>query len=297
MTHSILASSPIGVFDSGVGGLTVVRALRHHLPLETICYFGDTARVPYGTKSADTVRRYSAEIARFLLSHDVKMIVVACNTASSCALDEIRRVFPGPVLGVVEPGVQTALEATQSRRIGLIGTRSTVNSGAYQRLLLEADPGLHIVSQACPLFVSLVEEGWENEAITEQIARRYLRELVEAKLDVLILGCTHYPLMAEVIQRVMGDGVRLVSSAEAAARQAVEVLRQLNLNAGEKRYKDLFYASDDIQSFKKLYQRIFGEEEGTFAEAPSDFFALVQEINKFKERLFTGSIQWFEPQV
>jgi glutamate racemase len=288
-------SSAIGIFDSGVGGLTVVQALRNQLPNETLCYFGDTARVPYGTKSAETVKRYSVEIARFLKTHDVKMIVVACNTASSCALDEIRQVFKGPVIGVVEPGVRAAVRTTQRGRIGLIGTRSTVKSAAYQRLLLQENPALHIASQACPLFVSLVEEGWEEEEITYQIAKKYLTPLLEEQIDVVILGCTHYPLMTGVIQRVFGNDVVLVNSAEEVAKEVERTLREHHLCAPHKIYLDLFYASDDIASFKMLYQRIFGDEKGSFVEAPSDFFQLVQEIDQFKGKIFTESLQWFSP--
>ena len=288
-------TSAIGIFDSGVGGLTVVQAIRNYLPNETLCYFGDTARVPYGTKSADTVKRYSVEITRFLQSHDVKMIVVACNTASSCALPEIRSVFDGPVLGVVEPGVRAAVAATKTGRVGLIGTRSTVQSGSYQKHLLEQNSSLHIQSQACPLFVSLVEEGWENDEITYQIAHRYLHPFIENALDVLIMGCTHYPLMTHVIQNVMGESVHLVSSAEEVAKEALAMLESMDLMAEEKAYKDLFYASDDIAGFKKLYNRIFQDENGTFVEAPNDFFHIVQEINKFRDQLFRDSIQWFQP--
>lgn len=294
-SESRRASAAIGIFDSGVGGLTVVQALRKKLPNETLCYFGDTARVPYGTKSADTIKRYSVEIARFLKTHDVKMIVVACNTASSCALDEIRQVFTGPVIGVVEPGVRAAVRASLSGRIGLIGTRSTVKSAAYQRLLLRENSSLHIASQACPLFVSLVEEGWEKEEITYQIAKKYLNPLLSEHIDVVILGCTHYPLMAGVIQRVCGEGVVLVNSAEEVAKEVEYTLREMHLCATHKTYQDLFYASDDIASFQMLYRRIFGVEDGRFVEAPADFFELVQEIYKFKGKIFTESLQWFTP--
>lgn len=289
-------SSPIGIFDSGVGGLTVVQSLRRYLPNETLCYFGDTARVPYGTKSAETVKRYSMEISRFLQSHNVKMIVVACNTASSCALDQIRSVFSGPVIGVVQPGARAALQATKTGRIGLIGTRSTVRSGTYQRYLYQENPQLLVIAQPCPLFVSLVEEGWEEDEITRDIARRYLANLVKENLDVVILGCTHYPLMAPIIQSVMGHEVQLVNSAEEVAKEVKTTLTDLQLLSIKKTCKDLFYASDDIENFKSLYRRIFQEENASFTEVPADFFAIVQEINKFRDRkIFSDSIQWFDP--
>lgn len=289
------AEKPIGIFDSGIGGLTVVKSLREMLPHEVLCYFGDTARVPYGTKSADTIQRYSMEITRFLKSHDVKMIVVACNTVSSVALPPIRELFDGPVLGVVEPGVRAAIQATRSGRIGIIGTKSTVQSGTYQRHLLEKNPSLHIIAQACPLFVPLVEEGWENESITADIARHYLTPFIREELDTVILGCTHYPLMADVIQGVMGERARLVSSADEVAREVRRTLTELNGLNAHKRVKDLFYASDDIAGFQRLYERIFGNRDAAFREASSDLFAILQEVYRFKGKLFADPATWFEP--
>lgn len=286
---------PIGIFDSGVGGLTVVQSLRALLPNETFCYFGDTARVPYGTKSAETVKRYSVEITRFLKSHDVKMIVVACNTVSSVALPPIREQFGGPVLGVVEPGVRAAIQTTRTGRIGVIGTKSTINSGTYQKRLLEKNPSLHIIAQACPLFVPLVEEGWENESITVDIARQYLTPFIKDELDAVIMGCTHYPLMAHVIQQVLGDRVKLVSSADEAAREVKDTLGGMNWLANKKQVKDLFYASDDIAGFQRLYERIFGNRDASFQEASSDFFAIVQEVYRFKGKLFADPATWFDP--
>jgi len=286
---------PIGVFDSGVGGLTVVRSLREQLPQETYCYFGDTARVPYGTKSAETIRRYSVEIARFLMSHDAKIIVVACNTASSTALDDIRSAFSGPVVGVVEPGIRAALQATRKGRIGIIGTKSTIRSGAYQQRLRQNDASLHIVAQPCPLFVPLVEEGWEQDPITRQIAERYLAPLVAEKVDVVIMGCTHYPLLQGVIRQVLGDEVALVSSAEEVSKEVKTKLREMNGLAPQKIYKDLFYASDDIAGFQRLCERFCGTVEAVFAEAGADFFAFVQQAHRFKESLASRPMQWFQP--
>lgn len=286
---------PIGIFDSGVGGLTVVKALREIVPHETLCYFGDTARVPYGTKSAETIQRYSLEITRFLKSHDVKMIVVACNTVSSVSLPPIREQFEGPVIGVVEPGVRAAIQTTRSGRIGIIGTKSTIHSGAYQNHLLERKASLHVVAQACPLFVPLVEEGLEDDPITEGIVRRYLYPMMEEALDTVILGCTHYPLIAHVIQKVLGENVKLVSSADEAAKEVKETLAAAHQLSCRRRVKDLFYASDDIAGFQRLYERIFGNREATFIEAASDFFGIVQELHRFKSRLYVDPSSWFEP--
>jgi glutamate racemase len=223
---------PIGIFDSGVGGLTVVRAVRHALPREELVYLGDTARVPYGSKSAETVLRYSRNATRFLLGEGVKLILVACNTASAYALDALAAELEVPVLGAVEPGARAAVAATRSGRIGVIGTLGTVRSGAYPRAIEKmGGRGLSVTAHACPLFVPLAEEGWVDDAIAEAVARRYLGELrAEApELDVLVLGCTHYPLLRPLLERVarelFGHEVVLVDSAEAmavAARAALE---------------------------------------------------------------------------
>ena len=288
-------SAPIGIFDSGIGGLTVVQALRKRIPNELLCYFGDTARVPYGTKSAETVQRYSLEIAHFLKSHNVKMIVVACNTASSVALDALCDVFSQPVAGVVDPGVKAAIGATRNGRIGVIGTKSTIRSEAYQKRLKEIDGALHVVSQACPLFVPLAEEGWENDPVTLDVARRYLTPLVDEGLDTVILGCTHYPLIENVIQRVMGDSVRLVSSAEEVSKEVAAILNRMDLLSPEKTHRDLFYASDDIAGFRSLYHRIFNDTQASFVEAPSGFFNIVQEAHRYRGKIFADPVQWFDP--
>lgn len=287
-------SAPIGIFDSGIGGLTVVQSLRERLPKELLCYFGDTARVPYGTKSADTVKRYSLEIANFLKSHHVKIIVVACNTVSSVALDAVADFFTQPVLGVVEPGVQAAIQTTRNGRIGVIGTKSTIRSGAYQNRLKQHDKALYVVSQACPLFVPLAEEGWENDPITFDIAKRYLTPLVESNLDTVILGCTHYPLLTNVIQQVMGESVTLVSSADEVSREVAATLERMDAFAREKTCKDLFYASDDIAGFQALYQKIFGDTHASFIEASSGFFTIVQEAYRYPGRVFADPVQWFD---
>ena len=224
------------------------------------------------------------------------MIVVACNMASSVALPPIREQFDGPVIGVVDPGVRAAIRATTNKRIGVIGTKSTIVSGAYQKRLLEKESSLHVVAQACPLFVPLVEEGWENDPLTFEIAKRYLGPFLDEGLDTIILGCTHYPLISHVIQEVLGGNVQLVSSADEAAKEVKETLSKLDRLSSRKSVKNLFYASDDISGFKRLYKRIFGNTNESFVEAPTDFFAVVQEAHRFisKSKIFADPSTWFE---
>jgi glutamate racemase len=211
------SNRPVGIFDSGVGGLTVHRRIAERLPGVSLVYLGDTARVPYGTKSAETVIRYARNCASLLVGRGVGMLVVACNTASAFALDTLRNELPLPVLGVVEPGADTAVATTRNGRIGVIGTRGTVASGAYQRAIAARSPEAKVFCQACPLFVPLAEEGWTDGDVPERVARTYLEPLLAHGVDTLVLGCTHYPLLREVIARVAGTGVTLVDSAEATA--------------------------------------------------------------------------------
>lgn len=211
----------IGVFDSGVGGLTVLRALMERLPHESTLYLGDTARVPYGTKSGEVVTRYSLANARFLLEREIKLLVVACNTASAVALPALSRMIPVPVVGVIEPGARSAAARTRDGRVGIIGTPGTIGSGAYQRALQEAKPGALVRARACPLFVPLAEEGWTHGEVPRLVAREYLADMREAGVDTLVLGCTHYPLLHGIIAEEMGPGVTLVDSAAAVA-DAVE---------------------------------------------------------------------------
>jgi glutamate racemase len=222
---------PIGVFDSGIGGLTVVRALREVLPNETIFYLGDTARVPYGGKSAATVERYSLEIADLLLAEHCKTIVVACNTASALALPRLEEMSPVPVIGVILPGAQAAVAATRNRHIGVIGTRATIKSEAYERAILALDPAVRVSARACPLFVPLIEEGWLEGEITDRIVRQYLDPLVRDGIDTLVLGCTHYPLLCEAIGRYLGDSVQLVDSAQNCASAVRQLLEAKDLRA------------------------------------------------------------------
>ena len=248
---------PIGVFDSGVGGLTVFQALERALPHESLVYLGDTARVPYGTKSAETVVRYTLEAARFMLRQQVKMVVVACNTASSVALEAMTRETRLPVLGVIAPGSRRALERSQTQRIGVIGTRATIASGAYKRAIQALAPEAEVLSQACPLFVPLAEEGWTEGEITRRIAEKYLEPFRRADVDTLVLGCTHYPLLRDVIAQVMGAEVDLVDSAEAVAEEAARALAQ-ETGAGAARGGHHFYVTDAPETFQVVAERFLG---------------------------------------
>lgn len=252
--------APLGVFDSGIGGLTVARALFERLPKESVIYFGDTARVPYGPKSPETVRRYSGEILGYLLKRGVKAVVVACNTSTAHALDYLRERATVPVVGVIEPGARAAVAATKSGAIGVIGTAGTIASGAYERAIkaLRADARVHV--QPCPLFVPLVEEGWFDHPAAELIAREYLQPLKQAKVDVLVLGCTHYPLLKPLLARVMGPGVTLVDSAEETAKAVTRELEQKGLLAAGGNHEHLFVVSDDEPHFRKVGARFLGEQ-------------------------------------
>ena len=222
---------PIGVFDSGIGGLTVVSALRSLLPNESIFYLGDTARVPYGGKSAATVQRYSLEIAALLLEEQAKTVVVACNSASAVALAELTSRLPVTVTGVILPGARAAVAATRTGHIGVIGTRATINSGAYERALLSLDSKIRVTARACPLFVPLIEEGWLDHPVTDQVISQYLDPLVKGGIDTLVLGCTHYPLLRPTMARLLGDEITLVDSAQNCAQAVQELLIRENLAA------------------------------------------------------------------
>ena len=230
-TSSPTRARPIGVFDSGIGGLTVVRALRELLPNESIFYLGDTARVPYGGKSAATVERYSLEIAALLLEEDCKTIVVACNTASALALPKLEATSPVTVTGVIRPGAAAAATTTRNGHIGVIGTRATIKSGAYERAIHALDDKVQVSARACPLFVPLIEEGWLEGEITDRVVRQYLEPLVQDGIDTLVLGCTHYPLLRAAIGRFLGDSVTLVDSAQNCAIAVSALLDAENLRA------------------------------------------------------------------
>ncbi len=251
-------SAPIGVFDSGIGGLTVVHELVRQLPRETIVYLGDTARVPYGPKSPETVRRYSDEIARWLLAQGVKVVVVACNTATAHALAHLQATLPVPVVGVVEPGARAAARATRNRHVGVIGTRGTIRSGAYDRAIRALDPGVTVTARECPLFVPLVEEGWTDRPATRLVAEEYLAPLRTAGIDTLVLGCTHYPLLKPVLHALL-DPVRLIDSAEETAADVARLLASQGLLAPEGAAPHhRFAATDAPDQFLALAQRFLG---------------------------------------
>lgn len=254
-------SRPIGVFDSGVGGLTVVRELIRQLPREDIVYFGDTARVPYGIKSRETVIRFSIENILFLLKQDVKLICVACNTVSSFALPVIKNHFRVPVVGVISPGVREAVYATRNKRIGVIGTKGTINSKAYEKEIKQLDPAMKVFSLSCPLFVPFAEEGWLTGQEVASIAGKYLKPLKEARVDTLILGCTHYPLLKPVIKKVMGGGVALIDSAKQVAIEVKEILAGEGLlnGSGSGAGKKRFFVSDNPEWFSGLARRFLGQ--------------------------------------
>ncbi len=253
--------APLGVFDSGIGGLTVARALFEKLPRESVIYFGDTARVPYGPKSPDTVRRYSGEILAYLLKRGVKAVVVACNTSTAHALADLQAHSPVPVIGVIEPGARAAVRASRTGKIGVIGTAGTVASGAYERAIKALRGDAQVASQACPLFVPLVEEGWFEHPATELIARDYLEPLRQAGVDVVVLGCTHYPLLKPLLGRVLGPGVTLIDSADETAESVNRELAERQLTAdGQGSPEHRFVVSDDEPHFRKVGARFLGEK-------------------------------------
>jgi glutamate racemase len=248
----------IGIFDSGVGGLTVVHALLRTLPHEDLIYLGDTGRAPYGTKSGETVTRYSIENVEFLLARGVKMIVVACNSASATALDALRERFDVPIVGVIEPGARAAVAHTRSGRVGVIGTEATIGSGAYTRALRQLQPSLELYTRACPLLVPLAEEGWLEGDITRSVVETYLASLARSGIDALILGCTHYPLLRDVIASVMGPDVRLVDSAEETAREVATRLAQDGLARDAGTGGASFFVTDVPDRFVRIGQRFLG---------------------------------------
>lgn len=249
-------SGAIGVFDSGVGGLTVMREIARVLPYQDILYFGDIAHTPYGSKSPYMIKEFAKRIVEFLQRQGVKLIVVACNTVSSVALDELKKEFSIPLLGVIEPGVKKALNVTKNFRIGVIGTEATIRSGAYQRALKMLKKDAKIYAKACPLFVPLVEEGWCNGMITREIARRYLSPLLRKKIDTLILGCTHYPLLKDTLRKVVGEDVELVDASIPVAEEVKEIVKREKIlkNEGKPSYK--FFVTDAPEKFLLLGKRI-----------------------------------------
>lgn len=255
-----LCQAPIGVFDSGIGGLTVAREIMRQLPNEKIVYFGDTARVPYGSKSQDTIIKFSRQIVRFLRTENVKAIVVACNTASSYAIDILEKELDIPIIGVVKPGAKTAVETTNNKKIGVIATEGTIGSGVYKRVIGDLDADCQVIGKPCPLFCPLIEEGLWEDPVTDEIARRYLEELIDIDIDTLILGCTHYPLIRSTLQRIMGDKVALVNPAYETAKALGELLKEHELisdkrpELGDEQYR--FFVSDGADKFRNFANSI-----------------------------------------
>lgn len=253
----------IGIFDSGVGGLTVLKEIVKALPQEDTIYFGDTARVPYGTKSPETVTRYSLEIASFLVKRDIKLLVVACNTASAASLDVLQKKLPIPVIGVIEPGARRAVSVTRSGKIGVIGTAGTIRSSAYAKAIKRLNPEVEVITRACPLFVPLAEEGWVDNEVARLTAHTYLDGLREHGVDTLVLGCTHYPLLKKVIGETVGDGVKLVDSAEETARTVAETLRAKEMTRpSSEEGNHHYYVTDIPAGFIRVGNRFLGGRLG-----------------------------------
>ncbi|MBU5612115.1 glutamate racemase [Geomonas azotofigens] len=258
-----MAWKAIGIFDSGVGGLTVLKEVVRTLPQEDTIYLGDTARVPYGTKSPETVIRYSRQIARYLLNRDIKLLVVACNTASAVALSALQQEFEIPIVGVIEPGARAAAAATRSGKVGVIGTAATVASSAYTKAIKRINPDIEVVNRACPLFVPLAEEGWVDNEVTRMTARIYLEDLKAQGVDTLVLGCTHYPILKDVIAQVMGPEVTLVDSAAETARTVAQILTEQGLLRPENERGNHHYFVTDIPAgFIRVGNRFLGGELG-----------------------------------
>jgi len=251
----------IGVFDSGLGGLTVVKELMRQMPHEDIVYYGDTARVPYGTKSKDSIIRFSVENCRALLKYNVKMIVVACNSSSSYAITTLKKKFSLPIIGVIEPGAKKAARLTINKKVGVIATTATINSGQYPRIVKKWNRSARVHSQACPLFVPLVEEGWAKSLVSLKIAELYLEKIKDAGVDTLILGCTHYPLLKGVLAKAMGERVTLIDSAKEVAASVKQNLEQSNNARTDKRKaKVRFLVTDKPQEFRKIAKGFLGRE-------------------------------------
>ena len=258
-------SAPIGVFDSGVGGLTVAREIMKEAPNEKIIYFGDTARVPYGSKSKDTVTKYTKQIIRFLRTHDVKALVIACNTMSAFALEEVEKEIDIPIIGVVKPGARVAAKETHNKRIGVIATDGTINSGMYERFITNINPELKVFGKACPLFCPLVEEEMLDDPVTDEMTRRYLSELMDKDIDTLILGCTHYPLLMPAISKVTKDKIKLVNPAYETARGLVELMEECGIRSNEdlksRGENHEFYVSDAAEKFRLFASRILNDKD------------------------------------
>ncbi len=253
------SNNAIGVFDSGVGGLTVVRALMERLPFENIVYFGDTARVPYGVKSVETISHFTTQITEFLLQQNVKLLIIACNTMAAVASQVVRDLSPVPVLDVIDAGALGAIAATRQKYVGVIGTPTTINSNAYARAIHQRAPDIRVFSQACPLFVPLVEEGWLDHQVTRLTAQEYLKPVLAQNIDTLVLGCTHYPLLKPLLQEAAGSKIQLVDSAESMAEQTADLLDKMGLANPQRSAPDYhFYVTDVPLRFQTIGERFLG---------------------------------------
>lgn len=257
--QEVVSWKAIGIFDSGVGGLTVLKEIIKTLPQEDTVYLGDTARVPYGTKSPETVTRYSVEITSFLVSREIKLLVVACNTASAVSLDALQQRFSIPIVGVIEPGARRAASVTRSGRVGVIGTEGTIRSSAYAKAIKRINPEIEVITRACPLFVPLAEEGWVDNQVARLTAESYLNGFKNAGVDTLVLGCTHYPLLKDTIAATVGDGVQLVDSAEETARTVADILRGSSMiRPASEKGNHHYFVTDVPAGFLKVGNRFLG---------------------------------------
>ena len=273
-----MAWKAIGIFDSGVGGLTVLKEIARALPQEDTIYLGDTARVPYGTKSPETVTRYAHQITSFLVHRDIKLLVVACNTASAVSLEALKEHFAIPIVGVIEPGARAAAAATKTGKVGVIGTEGTIRSSAYAKAIKRLNPEVEVLTRACPLFVPLAEEGWVDNEVARLTARQYLHGLREDGVDTLVLGCTHYPLLKGIIAEAMGPGVRLVDSAEETARTVADILLQKGrLRPASEKGNHHYFVTDVPAGFIRVGNRFLGGKLGDVYQVNLDHWGREEE--------------------
>jgi glutamate racemase len=270
MTEILTGSNPIGIFDSGLGGLTVVRQILKQLPEETIYYFGDTARVPYGSKGNNTVKHFALQIALFLESQRVKLLVVACNTASSVALELLKESISIPVVGVIVPGCRAAVTHTRTGHVAVLGTTSTISSEAYNRIIHQMNPSISVYGMPCPLFVPLVEEGWEDHPVAFQIAKEYLKDVLSMPVDTIILGCTHYPFLRNTLRQIVPGSVQLVDSSIETARAVKQVVEEKNIANLETNHTHRFFVSDFPQKFHEIAARFLGAPLENVVHIPTE---------------------------
>jgi glutamate racemase len=283
--------NPIGIFDSGIGGLTVVKELIKLLPNENLVYFGDTARLPYGTKSDRLIKQYSLENTLFLEQYNIKFLVVACNSASAVAVDTLRSYLTIPVTGVIAPGVEAAIQITKNKRIGIIGTTATINSNAYSKMIKEANMEIEVWGQPCPLLVSLVEEGWIDDDITRLTIRKYLQPLLEHKIDTIILGCTHFPVIKDLLQEEVGQHITLIDSGTETAKKVKSMLEELSIKKTETNTGSAqFYVSDIPSKFDEVGTRFLGQPLVNAQRVDFDKF-LMKHGHKLSESLNLSTIK------